>query len=121
LKKLKILIVDDALFMRTLLRETLEVFGHQIIGEAENGTDAIRQFDKLKPDLVFLDVVMPELSGLDALKDIIAKHPKAKIIMLSAVNQKQEIQKAMSLGATEFIIKPFENAQIERAILKAVS
>lgn len=108
----QVLIVDDALFMRNLLRDIFEAAEWQVVGEAENGLQAIEQFNALQPDLVTMDIVMPELNGLDAMQKILEEHPQAKIVMCSALGQESMVMEAIKGGAKDFIIKPFQDDQV---------
>lgn len=112
----KVLIVDDALFMRNLLRDTFENDGWEVVGEAENGLEAIEKYRECKPDLVTLDIVMPEMNGLDALLKIIEYDPEAVIVMCSALGQEKIVMDAIKSGAKDFIIKPFQESQVLEVI-----
>lgn len=108
----RILIVDDTLFMRTLLKNILFSGGHTIVGEAENGEEAIARYQELKPDLVTMDVVMPKMNGIDALKNIRAVDPNAKVVMCTAVGQEQMVKLAVKSGAKGYIVKPFQAPKV---------
>ncbi len=116
----RILIVDDALFMRRLIREALEPVGFEIVGEAENGLEALKIYDAEKPDLMTLDIIMPEMDGIQVLQEIRKKYPDAKIIMITAVDQRDCMLKAMSLGVSDFIVKPFDDTRVVSAVEKAI-
>ncbi len=106
----KVLIVDDAQFMRKKLRSCLENTGkYEVVGEAENGLLAVENYKKLKPDVVTMDIIMPEMDGIDAVKKILEFDPNARILMVSSVGLEQNIQEATKAGAKNFILKPFEN------------
>ncbi len=107
-----ILIADDAAFMRKLIRSTLTAAGYSNFIEAKNGTEAVRLFSSENPDLVLLDVTMPEMDGLEALKRIMAISPSAKVVMCSAIGQDGTIMEAIRNGASEFIVKPFKKEQL---------
>jgi two-component system, chemotaxis family, chemotaxis protein CheY len=110
----KILIVDDAKFMRTTLTNILIKAGHEIVGEAENGKTAVNLYRTTLPDLVTMDITMPEMSGLKATKLIKEEFPDARIIMCSAMGQQKMVVEAIETGAKDFIVKPFdENRVIE--------
>jgi two-component system, chemotaxis family, chemotaxis protein CheY len=110
----KILIVDDAKFMRTTLTNILIKAGHEIVGEAENGKAAVSLYQTTLPDLVTMDITMPEMSGLKATKLIKEEFPDARIIMCSAMGQQKMVVEAIETGAKDFIVKPFdENRVIE--------
>lgn len=108
----RILVVDDTLFMRTLLKNILFSGGHTIVGEAENGDDAIAKYQELNPDLVTMDIVMPKKNGIDALKGIKAIDPNAKVIMCTAVGQEQMVKLAVKTGARGYIVKPFQAPKV---------
>lgn len=116
---LKALIIDDLHFMRTIIREILEQAGYIVVGEAENGEEGVFLYEKLKPDIVLLDITMPVMDGLTALKHILKKDPGSKIIMCSALGQQEYIIKAIQLGAKDFIVKPFNPERILSAVKKA--
>ena len=110
-----ILVVDDSKFMRVTMKNMLEVGSnhkHKVVGEAKSGTDAIQKYKELKPDIVTMDIIMPEELGLDAVKKIVALDPNAKIIMVSAMGQNRVVDEAISLGAKAFIIKPVKPEEI---------
>ncbi|EJG07199.1 MAG: response regulator [Methanofollis liminatans] len=108
----RILVVDDTLFMRTLLKNILFSGGHTIVGEAENGDDAIAKYQELNPDLVTMDIVMPKKNGIDALKGIKTIDPNAKVIMCTAVGQEQMVKLAVKTGARGYIVKPFQAPKV---------
>lgn len=108
----RVLIVDDALFMRTMLCDIFIAAGWQVVGEAESGEQALNDYQQLRPDLVTMDVVMPEMSGIDALKKILALDPDARIVVCSALSQKQMMMEAIQAGAKDFIVKPFQKEQV---------
>ena len=113
-----ILIVDDANFMRMMLKNILTKNGYNVIGEAENGVQAIEKYKELKPDLVTLDITMPEMDGLQAAKAIKAEDPNATIIMCSAMGQQAMVVDAIKAGAKDFIVKPFQEDRVIEAIKK---
>ncbi len=108
----KILIVDDTLFMRTLLKNIIFSGGHTIAGEAGDGDEAIAKYRELKPDLVTMDVVMPKMNGIDALKEIRAFDQNARVIMCTAVGQEQMVKLAIKNGARGYIVKPFQAPKV---------
>ena len=108
----QVLIVDDALIMRRRIMEIAEEAGWQVAGEASDGKEAVAMYQQLKPDLVTLDIVMPKLDGVSALKQIIQDDPAARIVMVSAVNQKEKLIECIQAGAIDFIVKPFEKAAL---------
>ena len=115
---MKILVVDDALFLRTTMRMVLEKNGHEVIGEASNGLEAIEKYDKLKPDIVTMDITMPKLGGIEATKIILKNHPNANIIMCSAMGREDFIEEALSYGAVDFLTKPFTEEKIIETLKK---
>jgi two-component system, chemotaxis family, chemotaxis protein CheY len=112
----RVLVVDDAAFMRLSLKTILEKNGYEIIGEAVNGRDAIEKFKILKPDIVTMDITMPELDGIQALSEIIKFDPKANVVILSAMGQEPRIREAITLGAKGFIVKPFKEENLVKAL-----
>ncbi|MCD6228998.1 MAG: response regulator [Candidatus Omnitrophica bacterium] len=119
----KILIVDDALFMRKMLGDILKKEGFEICGEAENGKEAIEKYKELKPDLVTMDIVMPrmeEIDGIGAVKEIIRIDPNAKIVMVSAMGQHALVVEAIQAGAKDFIVKPFQPSRVVEAIRRVL-
>ncbi len=108
----RILIVDDTMFMRTLLKNILFSGGHDIVGEAENGEMAVEMYASLKPDLVTMDVVMPKMNGIEALKAIRAHDSNARVIMCTAVGQEQMVKLAIKTGAKGYIVKPFQAPKV---------
>lgn len=113
----RILIVDDAEIMRDMLRGILETAGYNIVGEAGDGEQALNEYQRLKPDLVIMDISMPRMDGIHALKFIKAYDPKAKVVMCSAMGQQEMVIDAIELGAKEFIVKPFH----AEAVLNIIS
>jgi two-component system chemotaxis response regulator CheY len=106
--KARVLIADDASFMRQMIREIIEPEGYEVVGEATDGMEAVAQFDELHPELVTMDIVMPKRSGIDAVKEIIQNHPSARIVMCSALGQETLVMEALQAGAKDFIVKPFK-------------
>ncbi len=117
----KVLVVDDASFMRVTIKNILEANGHEMIGEAGDGAEAIEKYESLKPELVILDITMPEMNGIEALKKIKEKDPDAKVIICSAMGYQQMLAQAIECGAEEFIVKPFEASQLVAAIEKVMA
>ncbi len=117
----KILVVDDAAFMRMMLADILKNSGHEVVGEAVNGNDAIAKYAELKPDLVTLDITMPECDGIQALKTIISNDPAAKVIMCSAMGQQAMVIESIQSGAKDFIVKPFQPDRVNGAIEKVLA
>jgi len=114
----KILVVDDAAFMRLSLKTTLERNGYDVVGEAENGRRAIELYKILRPEIVTMDITMPDMDGIEALGEIIKFDPKANVIMLSAMGQETKIREAIMLGAKGFIIKPFKEEHFIKSLSK---
>ena len=117
----KILVVDDAMFMRKVVTDALVSGGHEVIGEAANGQEAIDRYKELKPDVVTLDITMPEKDGLAALQEIIALDPSARVIMCSALGQESKVLEAVKAGAKDFVVKPFAAERVLAAVSKASS
>ena len=115
---MKILVVDDASFVRMALGQILMEDGHEIVGEAADGVEAIEKYKLLKPDLVTMDITMPVMGGIDSLKGIIQFDPNAKVIMSSAMGQQEFVFQAIEAGALDFIVKPFDKERIKEAIRK---
>jgi len=116
-----VLIVDDAAFMRMMIRDILTKNGLEVAGEAENGQAALEKFKELKPDLVTMDITMPEMDGITALKEILAMDGKAKVVMCSAMGQQAMVIEAIQAGAKDFIVKPFKPERVIDAISKTLS
>ncbi|MFC4768796.1 response regulator [Effusibacillus consociatus] len=116
----KILIVDDAAFMRMMIKEILTKNGYEVVGEAQDGREAVAKYKELSPDLVTLDITMPELDGLGALKEIRQFDPNAKVIMCSAMGQQAMVIDAIQAGAKDFIVKPFQADRVLEAIHKVI-
>jgi two-component system chemotaxis response regulator CheY len=117
----RILIIDDAMFMRHMIRSALEPLGFEIVGEAVNGAQGIDMFRALKPDVTTLDIIMPEMDGLEALRNIRQEAPLANIIMVTAVDQRESMLQAMRLGVSDFIVKPFDDDRVISAVQKAIN
>ncbi|NLW10809.1 MAG: response regulator [Clostridiaceae bacterium] len=113
-----VLIVDDAAFMRVTIKNMLEKNGYTVIGEAENGKVAVVKFNELKPDIVTLDITMPEMDGLAALKAIMQINGDAKIVMMTAMGQQGMVKEAVMSGAKGFIVKPFKEETVIAALAK---
>ncbi len=117
----KILIVDDAAFMRMMIKDILSKNGYEVVGEANDGTQAIEKFKELRPDLVTMDITMPEMDGITALKEIKKIDGNAKVIMCSAMGQQAMVIDAIQAGAKDFIVKPFQADRVIEAIKKTLS
>lgn len=112
----KVVIVDDTMFMRLTLKNMLQSFGLEIAGEGSNGHEAVKLYKRIKPDLITMDITMPQKDGLQAVKEIIAHDQQAVIIMVSAMGQKAKVVDAISAGAKDFIVKPFKQERIAEAL-----
>lgn len=117
----KILIVDDAAFMRMMIKDILSKNGYEIVGEAADGAQAVQLYQDTQPDLVTMDITMPEMDGITALKEIKKVNPQAKVIMCSAMGQQAMVIDAIQAGAKDFIVKPFQADRVLEAISKALS
>lgn len=115
-----VLLVDDAAFMRMMLKDILSNNGYQVVGEAENGMVAVEKYLELKPDITVMDITMPEMDGLQAVKEIRSKDPQAKVIMCSAMGQQSMVIEAIQSGAKDFVVKPFQPDRVLEAIAKAL-
>jgi len=114
-----VLIVDDSLYMRTLIKDALESGGYSVVGQASNGEEAIDLAFELQPDLITLDNILPDMIGIDILKVYQEEGLKSKVVMISAVGQESVVSEGMRLGAKAYIVKPFTNEQLVDAISKA--
>jgi two-component system chemotaxis response regulator CheY len=117
----RILVVDDAAFMRKMVSDALIKGGHEVVGEAGNGTEAVTRFAELRPELTTLDITMPEKDGLTALKEIIELDPSARVIMCSALGQESKVLESIKLGARDFVVKPFQAERVLEAVGKALA
>ena len=117
----RVLVVDDAAFMRKMVSDALAKAGHEVIGEACNGVEAVESFRTLKPELTTLDITMPEKDGLQALGDIMTLDPNARVIMCSALGQESKVLESIKLGAKDFVVKPFQAERVLDAVGKALA
>jgi len=117
----KVLVVDDAAFMRMLLKDMITKAGYEIVGEAANGKEAIEKYKELNPDIVAMDMIMPEMNGIEATKEIMRLDPNAKIIVCSAMGQQMMVIEAMQAGAKDFIVKPFRQDKVIEVLSKVVN
>ncbi|WP_277750919.1 response regulator [Anaerobacillus alkaliphilus] len=117
----RIMIVDDAAFMRMTLKNIISQAGHEVVGEAANGLEAVETYKLTQPELVTMDITMPEMDGIQALKEIKKIDPKAKILMCSAMGQQGMVIEAIQSGAADFIVKPFNAERINESIGKVLS
>jgi two-component system chemotaxis response regulator CheY len=116
----RVLVADDAAFMRQMIRDILEAEGLEIVGEAVDGVEAVEQFERLHPDLVTMDIVMPRCSGIDAVKRILEKDAGARIVMCSALGQETLVMEAVQAGAKDFIVKPFKPESVSATLKKVL-
>jgi two-component system, chemotaxis family, chemotaxis protein CheY len=116
--KLRVLIVDDAIFMRKMISDILVENGMEVVGEADTGVKAVEKFMELRPDLVTMDIIMPEMNGIDAVRKIVEFDQQAKVVMCSALGQQALVQEAITAGARDFLIKPFNAARVVEVIAK---
>jgi len=116
---LRVLVVDDLRFMRTIIRDILETAGIEVIGEAENGVECLALYEETKPDIVLLDITMPVMDGITTLRELKRKYIESTVIMCSALGQQKYIIKAIQLGAKDFIVKPFNPERMLSAVHKA--
>ena len=117
----KIMVCDDAMFMRAAVKKVVESAGHTVACEAGNGKEAIEMYTSYKPDLVLMDITMPDMDGIEATKQIRDIDPVAKIIMVSALGQMEMVVKAINAGASDFIVKPVEDEKLKACIKKYLS
>ena len=118
--KARVLIADDASFMRQMIREIIEPEGFEVVGEATNGIEAMEKYTELHPDIVTMDIVMPKQSGIDAVKGILAQSPDAKVVMCSALGQESLVMEALQAGAKDFIVKPFKPDNVLETLAKTL-
>lgn len=116
----RVLIVDDAAFMRMMLKDILNKNGFEVVGEAVNGADAVEKYKELQPDVVTMDITMPEKDGITAVKEIRATYPQANIIMCSAMGQQPMVLEAIQAGAKDFVVKPFQADRVMESIKKVL-
>lgn len=116
-----VLIADDAAFMRMMIKNILTEAGYEIVGEAENGQVAVSRYRELKPDLTTMDITMPEMDGLTALKEIRGEDPAARVVMCSAMGQQSMVIESIQAGARDFIVKPFQPDRVLAAVQKALA
>ena len=116
----RVLIADDASFMRQMIRDIIEPEGFEVVGEASDGVEVIEKFKELHPDMVMMDIVMPKCSGIDSVKGIVAMDPTARIVMCSALGQETLVMEAIEAGAKDFIVKPFKPEAVVSTLKKAL-
>jgi two-component system, chemotaxis family, chemotaxis protein CheY len=115
-----VLICDDAIFMRTMVGDILTQAGFEIVGEAETGLQAVERFKELRPDLVTMDIVMPDMGGIDAVREIVKLDPDAKVLMCSAMGQQALVVEAIQAGAKDFVVKPFQPSRVLEAVTRVL-
>lgn len=116
-----VLICDDAIFMRTMISDILAQAGLEIVGEAENGSEAVAKYRELRPDLVTMDIVMPEMGGIDAIREIMREDAEARVLICSAMGQQALMIEAIQAGARDFVVKPFQPTQVLEAVRRILS
>jgi two-component system, chemotaxis family, chemotaxis protein CheY len=116
----RVLLVDDASFMRMMLKNILVGAGYEVAGEAENGLKAVEIYPSIKPDLVIMDIIMPEMGGIEAVREIVKADPQARILMCSSMGQQSLVVEAIQAGAKDFIIKPFQPSNVLEAVKKTL-
>jgi two-component system chemotaxis response regulator CheY len=115
-----VLVCDDAIFMRTMISDILTQAGYDVIGEAETGVQAVERYQQLKPDLVTMDIVMPDMGGIDAVREIVKVDPSARILMCSAMGQQALVVEAIQAGAKDFVVKPFQPSRVLEAVQRVL-
>ncbi len=116
----RVLVCDDAIFMRTMISDILTGAGYEVVGEAETGLQAIERYKELKPDLVTMDIVMPDMGGIDAVREIVKGDANAKILMCSAMGQQALVVEAIQAGAKDFVVKPFQPSRVLEAVQRVL-
>ena len=118
---LKVLVCDDALFMRTMVKDILTQAGFTVVGEAETGQQAVEKYRTLRPDLVTMDIIMPDMGGIEAVKEIMKFDPQARILMCSAMGQQALVSEAIQAGAKDFVVKPFQPSRVLEAVQRVLA
>ena len=116
-----VLICDDAIFMRTMLAEILKQSGFDVVGQAQTGAEAVKKYRELRPDFVTMDIVMPDMGGIDAVREICKLDPNAKILMCSAMGQQALVVEAIQAGAKDFVVKPFQPSRVLEAVQRVLA
>ena len=116
-----VLVCDDAIFMRTMISDILSQAGFEIVGEAESGVQAVEKYKVLKPDLVTMDIVMPDMGGIEAVREICKGDPEARILMCSAMGQQALVVEAIQAGAKDFVVKPFQPSRVLEAVQRVLA
>lgn len=117
----RLIVVDDAPIVRLMLKDILERHGYQVIAECPNGEEGVNEYKKLWPDAVTLDITMPVKDGIAALEEILAVDPNARVVMVTAIEEREFLMKAIKLGAVDYIVKPFEEERVVAAIENALN
>jgi two-component system chemotaxis response regulator CheY len=117
----RLMIVDDTLFMRRMLRDLLTSHEYDVVAEARNGREAVENYRQNQPDLVIMDITMPEMDGIEAARAILQEHPKARIVMCSALGQNEPVMEALKAGARDFVLKPFLPEKVLEAVQKVLT
>jgi two-component system, chemotaxis family, chemotaxis protein CheY len=116
----RVLIVDDASFMRNMIREIFVAAGYEVVGEASQGEEAVRKYQELKPDLTTMDIVMPYKNGVEATREIVRANPGAVVVICSALGQEAQVLEALEAGAADFVVKPFRAEDVLAVVRKAL-
>ena len=116
-----VLVCDDAIFMRTMISDILSQAGFEVVGEAESGLQTVEKYRALKPDLVTMDIVMPDMGGIEAVREICKTDPEAKILMCSAMGQQALVVEAIQAGAKDFVVKPFQPSRVLEAVQRVLA
>ena len=116
-----VLVCDDAIFMRTMISDILSQAGFEVVGEADSGVQAVEKYRQLKPDLVTMDIVMPDMGGIEAVREICKSDPEAKILMCSAMGQQALVVEAIQAGAKDFVVKPFQPSRVLEAVQRVLA
>jgi two-component system, chemotaxis family, chemotaxis protein CheY len=116
-----VLVCDDAIFMRTMISDILSQAGFEVVGEAESGIQAVAKYRERKPDLVTMDIVMPDMGGIEAVREICKADPEAKILMCSAMGQQALVVEAIQAGAKDFVVKPFQPSRVLEAVQRVLA
>jgi two-component system chemotaxis response regulator CheY len=116
-----VLVCDDAIFMRTMISDILSQAGFEVVGEADSGVQAVAKYRQLKPDLVTMDIVMPDMGGIEAVREICKSDPEAKILMCSAMGQQALVVEAIQAGAKDFVVKPFQPSRVLEAVQRVLA
>lgn len=115
-----VLVCDDAIFMRTMISDILSQAGYEVVGEAESGAQAVERYKQLRPDLVTMDIVMPDMGGIDAVREIMKFDASAKVLMCSAMGQQALVIEAIQAGAKDFVVKPFQPSRVLEAVQRVL-